>query len=542
MRRRRPSAPLTPNRLLVQTITTQRSLILQGVIGLSGHQIAEILVPVAIGAIIDDAISGGSPTRLLWWLGALALLFTSLTLTWRWGYVTSNRAYLSAEHDLRQRLVTRMLDERGGPALSSGTALSLATSDASRTAGTIWLVGAQVSAIAAIATAGITLVTASAVLTIVLIAGLPLSLWLMHKLAAPLERRSSTEQASAANATALAADLVSGIRVLQGLGAGATAAARYRSTSRALLTDRLAAAKSLAWFGAGSTVFSGLLLAVVALSAALMALGGSLSIGQVIAVVGVVQAVQWPLATVGGLAVDLAQRRASAARICEVLAAQPALTGGEMEGAASHETGESPSGRLGLWVNAADLPPFSVTPGELVGVNVTGPRAIRLLDLLGARQSAPPGEVSVDGVCASTLGPRLRTQVHAPPRDPHLFAGSLATVISPDGVPHPTLIAAALLDDVVDLMPNGLETHLPSGGSTLSGGQQDRVRLARTLHRAEPYLALHEPASAVDSVTEVALAAGLRSLREMPDRARQGVLVLTDSPVLLAACDRVVVA
>jgi putative ABC transport system ATP-binding protein len=93
-----------------------------------------------------------------------------------------------------------------------------------------------------------------------------------------------------------------------------------------------------------------------------------------------------------------------------------------------------------------------------------------------------------------------------------------------------------VLDDVIALLPAGTGSAIRAGGSDLSGGQRDRVRLSRALHRPEPFLVLHEPAAAVDSVTEVALARGLRA------RPDAGVLLITDSPALLAACDRVVTA
>ncbi|RMI04837.1 ABC transporter transmembrane domain-containing protein [Cellulomonas triticagri] len=522
-----PPEPPSPGRMLLRTLTApgQRLPVALGTLGLCGHQVAEMLVPVVIGAAVDDAVVGRDPRALVGWLGVLAALFVALTLCWRGGLIGTTRAYLRAEHTLRQQVVARVLDDRGGPGRPPGATLSLATSDAVRVAGTTWLLAGQVAAVAAVTTAAVSLLTISVPLAAALAVAMPLAVLVMHRLAAPLERRSDREQAQAADAAALATDLVGGMRVLQGLGASTAGADRYRRTSRALLAARVGAARARAWYLAGSEAASGVLVGAVALAAGWMTLRGSLTVGQLVTVVGLVQTVQTPLTQTGQLMVGLAQKRASAARLHDALAAPRVLPAA---------VAAAPTGATTLTARVGDDLVLRVARGEVVGLHADTPGAGDLVDVLGARTAADPGAVLLDDVCASTLGPALRTAVHAPPRDAHLFAGPLAEVVAPAGSVDADLLRAAVLDDVVTLLPEGTGSAVAAGGSNLSGGQQDRVRLARALHRDEPFLVLHEPAAAVDSVTEVALAAGLRA---RPDK---GVLVVTDSPALLAACDRVV--
>lgn len=497
-----------------------------GTAGLMVHQIAEMLVPVLIGATIDDAVVRADPGALVVRLLLLALVFVVLTLAWRTGNALTTRVFLEAEHDLRSRVVDRVLDAHGGPARTPGSTLSLATSDASRVAGTTWLLSGQLAALAAIVTAAVSLVAVHPPLALALGIGVPVAVWLMHRLAAPLERRSAREQGRAADAAGLAADLVAGLRVLHGLGASATAARRYRRTSQDLLGSRVGAARARAWYDAGSEVASGLLVAVVALAAGWLTLRGTITVGQLVTVVGVVQTVQWPLTQTGQIVVSLTQRRASAARLCEALAAPRALP---------RARAIAPADPQALTIVLPDAH-VTISRGEVVGVHADLAGAADLVEVLGARVPAAPDQVRVDEVCATDLGPRLREVVHAPPRDAHLFAGTLAQAVAPDRMPDPALLRAAVLDDVIALLPEGTGSTIRAGGSDLSGGQRDRVRLSRALHRPEPFLVLHEPAAAVDSVTEVALARGLRA------RPDAGVLLITDSPALLAVCDRVVTA
>jgi putative ABC transport system ATP-binding protein len=96
-------------------------------------------------------------------------------------------------------------------------------------------------------------------------------------------------------------------------------------------------------------------------------------------------------------------------------------------------------------------------------------------------------------------------------------------------------LAAAAADQVVEVLPAGLDTQIAEQGSSLSGGQRQRVALARALAADAPVLVLHDPTTAVDSVTEARIAAGIAALRE-----GRSTLVLTTSPALLAVADRVV--
>jgi putative ABC transport system ATP-binding protein len=96
-------------------------------------------------------------------------------------------------------------------------------------------------------------------------------------------------------------------------------------------------------------------------------------------------------------------------------------------------------------------------------------------------------------------------------------------------------LVAAGADEVVAALPAGLDTVLDERGRSLSGGQRQRLALARALAADPPVLVLHDPTTAVDTVTESRVAEGLRAFRR--DRT---TIVVTTSPALLAVTDRVV--
>ncbi|MFT4089077.1 MAG: ATP-binding cassette domain-containing protein, partial [Gordonia sp. (in: high G+C Gram-positive bacteria)] len=80
-----------------------------------------------------------------------------------------------------------------------------------------------------------------------------------------------------------------------------------------------------------------------------------------------------------------------------------------------------------------------------------------------------------------------------------------------------------------------LDLPVGEGGNRLSGGQRQRVALARALASDAPVLVLHDPTTAVDSVTEHEIAGQLRGVR-----AGRSTLLIASAPALLGCCDRVV--
>ncbi len=96
------------------------------------------------------------------------------------------------------------------------------------------------------------------------------------------------------------------------------------------------------------------------------------------------------------------------------------------------------------------------------------------------------------------------------------------------------MLAAAAADEVVEVLPAGLDALVGEGGRTLSGGQRQRIALARALAADAPVLVLHDPTTAVDAATEHRVADGIATLR-----AGRTTVLVTSSPALLARCHRV---
>ncbi|MET0135167.1 MAG: ABC transporter ATP-binding protein [Kibdelosporangium sp.] len=526
----------TGGSVLRRAIAGQRRDVTVAGILAAGHQSGEALVPVVIGVAIDQAVSTGSAGALLQWIAVLAAVFAALSFSYRFGARASERAAELAAHEIRTQLAERVLDPRGGAenAHLPGALVNIATGDAKRVGVINTVLPLGIAAFTGLIVSAIALLTMSIPLGLLVLLGTPPLLVLGQLIGQPLEKRSGVEQQRAAYASGIAADLITGLRVLKGIGAERAAIARYKETSQDSLAATLRAARARAWHDGTLLSLTGIFIAVVALVGGNLTLSGDISIGDFVAAVGLSQFLITPFQLFAYANGQFAQARASAERVAEVLAADPAVDGGA--GQVSQ-----PIGRIrftGVRHGTLDHVHLDVAPGELVGVVATDPAsATDLLACLGRDIDPGAGQVELDGQDLSTLDPSsVRAAILVAAHDAVLFEGTLLENVSAAARgPVDRAIAAAAADQVASSLPEGLDSAISERGQSLSGGQRQRVALARALAADPAVLVVHDPTTAVDSVTEARIAKELREVR----RSRTTV-VLTTSPALLAETDRVV--
>ncbi|WP_424529407.1 ABC transporter ATP-binding protein [Sphaerisporangium viridialbum] len=518
----------------------RRDVTLGSVLG-AAHQAGEALVPVLIGIVIDQAVAEGDAGALLRWLAVLAVVYVGLSFSFRFGARAGERAAEQAAHVLRVQLVRRVLDPGGGAENGRlpGTLATIATEDAKRVGAVNMALMFGISALVGLLVGAVVLLRTSVPLGLTVLVGTPVLLWLGHLLSKPLERRSEAEQERAAHASGIATDLVAGLRVLKGIGAESAAVARYRRTSRDSLVATLRAARAEALQSGMVLALTGGFIAVVALVGGRLAAQGDISLGQLVSAVGLALFLLGPLEVFSWVNADLAQSRASARRIAEVLAAPPAVTSG---GARLPRPVRGAVRLRGVSHGGLRELELDVAPGEVLGVAATDPAdATALLRCLSRQADPDTGVVELDGIPLRDLDPAdIRTAILVAEHDAALFEGTLHDNITPPKPEPPgtddltRAMAAAGADEIVRASRQGGDTAVSERGRSLSGGQHQRVALARALAADRPVLVVHDPTTAVDAVTEARIATGIREFR----RGRTTILVTT-SPALLAVTDRV---
>jgi putative ABC transport system ATP-binding protein len=532
------------SRVLIDGIVRNRRWLTLGSAMYGGHQICEALVPVVIGVIIDRAVATGDVGALILWVAVLAVLFVVLSLMWRFGARLLTYAEAGEGCTLRVEVAGKILQPRGiRTDLQSGELLTISSSDADNASYLLDYIPRIVASLTATTVCAVTLLMINVPLGLGVVLGTPLVLVVLQLSAPLITRRIQHQQETAGRAAAVATDLVAGLRPLRGIGAQNTATQRYRDVSRRSLRATLRAARTQRGFEGISATISNLLAAGIAIAAGWLALDGAISVGQFVTVIGLAQFLIEPLAQLTVVPSWVAEARASANRVALVLSAGTLMP----EGKSTLDAPPYGLDIVDLRYGSIDGLDLSVPPGELVGVVAPRTADAEALVAVLSGQISPDdyrGTIAVGGTDLASVEHReARAALLVEPHNTDIFTGTVGSNITVGSNGDPafldSVLRASAADDVVDAHTGGLHTEVSERGASLSGGQRQRVALARALYARPPVLVLHDPTTAVDSVTEHAVARGLSALRHGPGHTFTTLLV-TCSPILLATADRVV--
>jgi ATP-binding cassette, subfamily B, multidrug efflux pump len=186
---------------------------------------------------------------------------------------------------------------------------------------------------------------------------------------------------------------------------------------------------------------------------------------------------------------------------------------------------------------------LAARPGEITAIiGGTGSGKTTLLNLIPRLMDATGGSVLVDGVNVRDLDPAvLSGAVGFVPQKPYLFSGTVASNLrygNQDATDEDLwrALETAQARDFVEQMPGGLDAAIAQGGTNVSGGQRQRLAIARALvHRPEIYL-FDDSFSALDYATDAALRAALAN-----EVAEATVVIVAQRVSTIRHADRIVV-
>ncbi|AXI80193.1 ABC transporter ATP-binding protein [Peterkaempfera bronchialis] len=502
------------------------------------YQAGETAFPIALGLIVEHTLRNRSLGSLALSIAALAVIITTVSLSWRFGMRILQKANTTEAHRWRVRVAACGLQPVARDVgLKSGEVLTIATEDADQTADIIEVVPLLISSLVAVLVAAVALGLADLRLGLLVIVGTVAILSALSVMSKRIGSSTREQQARVARAGAKVADLITGLRPLHGFGGNHAAFRSYREVSTEAKRQAVTVAKVNGVYAGTALALNAVLAAAVTLTAGWLAFDGRITIGELVMAVGLAQFIIEPLKLFSEMPKYVMTARASAERMALVLAAPPVTTPGQGSPAAGGDL-EIDCVRYGSLRKLR----FKVSAGEFVAIAAYQPRAAADLARVLA-VNVPPhayeGVVRVSGQEIAELSiEAVRGHMLVNPYDGEIFAGTLRTNIDPSGTSRtvPEAVEASMLTDVVALHREGLDYGVRDRGANLSGGQRQRLSLARALAADSDILVLHDPTTAVDAVTEQLIARGVAELRR--DRT---TIVITSSPALLDVADRVLV-
>jgi ABC-type multidrug transport system fused ATPase/permease subunit len=490
--------------------------------------VSQALTPAAVGHAVD-AVTGRDAAGLVRWASVLLGLgvFQAVTGVLRHRLAVYN--WLASAYRTAQLTVdaANRLGATLGRRVASGEVVSIGTADIDRIGGALDITARGSGAVVAIVTVAVILLDASVPLGLVVVLGVPLLVAVVGLLIRPLHRRQKAYRDQEATLTARASDIVTGLRVLRGVGGEAVLSARYRAESQALRADGVRVARIESLLAAAEILLPGIFVALVTWLGARFALRGEISPGQLVSFYGYAVFLVAPLRTLTEAIDKLTRGHVAARRVVDLLAMRPELTDPEHPVRLPDGPGELVDLTSGVVLR----------PGRLTALAAADPHdATTIVDRLGRYVDA---EVTLRGVPLRELTlATVRQRILVADNDARLFTGPLRAELDPHGRADDATVTAALAaaaaTDVVEALPDGLAAVVAERGREFSGGQQQRLRLARALVADPEILLLVEPTSAVDAHTEARIAANLG-----PARRGRTTLVCTTSPLVLDRADEV---
>jgi ATP-binding cassette subfamily B protein len=186
---------------------------------------------------------------------------------------------------------------------------------------------------------------------------------------------------------------------------------------------------------------------------------------------------------------------------------------------------------------------FTARPGQTTAIiGSTGAGKTTLLAMVPRLYDATGGAVRVDGVDVRDLAPDdLWGRIGLVPQRPFLFSGTVASNLrygNPDAIDEELWAALEVAQgaDFVRAMPEGLESPIAQGGTNVSGGQRQRLAIARALVRRPEIFLFDDSFSALDLATDARLRAALK-----PVTAEATVVIVAQRVSTIADADQIVV-
>ena len=324
---------------------------------------------------------------------------------------------------------------------------------------------------------------------------------------------------------------LTGVRVIRAFHQEAKEADRFRENNEALSAMQIFVGKISACMNPVTYIIvNGAIIALIYTGAVQVNIG-NLSQGEVVAIINYMNQILVELVKLANLIVTMTKALACADRVASVfdIGADAAYVGAQDQKLADKVDKKAPFldfKHVSLTYQGAGAPTlqdmnFTVNRGDTVGIiGGTGSGKTSLVNLIPGFYPATEGEILLEGRDIRTMSDEeLRGRIGVVPQKAVLFKGTIRSNLQwgkPDATEEEMWKALELAQasEVVDGKPGKLDATVAQNGKNFSGGQRQRLTIARALVRNPEILILDDSASALDYATDAKLRAALRTLED----------------------------
>lgn len=494
----------------------------------------ELLVPLVMANIIDYGISN----RNMGYIGKMGLLLLLLGVVGLASSITAQffaaKAAVGFSTKLRQALFDHIEDLSFTDIDKAGTSTMITrmTSDVNQVQSGINMTlrlflrspiivfGAMIMAFTIDVNCALIFVVAIPLLSVVVF-GIILSTIPMYK-----KVQSKLDQV-----LGITRENLTGVRVIRAFHQEAKEADRFRENNEALSSMQIFVGKISACMNPVTYIIvNGAIIALIYTGAVQVNIG-NLSQGEVVAIINYMNQILVELVKLANLIVTMTKALACAERVASVfdIGADAVYVGVQDQKLADKVDKSAPFldfKHVSLTYQGAGAPTlqdmnFTVNRGDTVGIiGGTGSGKTSLVNLIPGFYPATEGEILLEGRDIRTMSDEeLRGRIGVVPQKAVLFKGTIRSNLQwgkPDATEEEMWKALELAQasEVVDGKPGKLDATVAQNGKNFSGGQRQRLTIARALVRNPEILILDDSASALDYATDAKLRAAIRTLED----------------------------
>ncbi len=494
----------------------------------------ELMVPLVMANIIDYGISN----RNMGYIGKMGLLLLLLGVVGLASSITAQffaaKAAVGVSTKLRQALFDHIEDLSFTDIDKAGTSTMITrmTSDVNQVQSGINMTlrlflrspiivfGAMIMAFTIDVKCALIFVVAIPLLSIVVF-GIILSTIPMYK-----KVQSKLDQV-----LGITRENLTGVRVIRAFHQEAKEEERFRENNEALSAMQIFVGKISACMNPVTYIIvNGAIIALIYTGAVQVNIG-NLSQGEVVAIINYMNQILVELVKLANLIVTMTKALACADRVASVfdIGADAAYVGAQNQKLADKVDKSAPFldfKHVSLTYQGAGAPTlqdmnFTVNRGDTVGIiGGTGSGKTSLVNLIPGFYPATEGEILLEGRDIRTMSDEeLRGRIGVVPQKAVLFKGTIRSNLQwgkPDATEEEMWKALELAQasEVVDGKPGKLDATVAQNGKNFSGGQRQRLTIARALVRNPEILILDDSASALDYATDAKLRAAIRTLED----------------------------